>query len=159
MWITLDMGTIIRLRDEIEAIITDLPGVVYKRASFSEANNKLMKDKIVNCIAFHTDQTTATASGNANHYVKTIPTEILFLFKNTKLDDKLYDVDSLVDQAEDIADSFHDKLIQSSVINDLAEFEDYSCARLEAFKKFDAITTGILYTWDAPVYRTNYYCN
>ena len=152
------MGAIITLRNEIEAIITGMPGVDYHRASMDEANKKLMKDKITNCIAFHTDQTTATAAGKGNHYIKIIPTEILFLFKNTKLDDKLYNVDDLVNSAEDIADHFHDLLIQSSVINDLAEFEDYSCARLEAFKQFDAITSGVLYTWDAPVYRTNYYC-
>jgi hypothetical protein len=152
------MGAIITLRDEIEAIITNIKGVSYHRASRTEANKKLLKSKINNCIAFHVDQTTATASGTQAHYVKVIPTEILFLFKNKSLDESLKDVDNLVDKAEDIADNFHDLLIQSSVINDLAEFDDYECQRLEAYKEFDTITSGVLYTWNAPVYRSKYYC-
>lgn len=154
------MGTIISLRSEIESVITGMADVDYLRASNSEANLTLMKTKITNCLAIHTDQTTATGNINTVGYVnKIIPTEILFIYKNTKLDDKLYDTDTLVDQAEDKADEFHDLLIRSAVIDDNGDFDDYSLARLESYKLFDTVTSGILYTWNAPVSRTQYYCS
>lgn len=153
------MGAIVTLRNEIEAIIDLMDDCQYLRANSYEANIELDKTKINSCIAIHIDQSTATASqSNQNWNVKTIPTEILFVYKNTNLDDKLYNLDSIVDKAEDKADTFHDKLIQSDIISDLEPWEDYQCQRLEAYKRFDSILTGVLFTWDAPVPRSKYYC-
>ncbi len=153
------MGVIITLRDEIEALIGLMNDVTYLRASRGEANIALTTQKVNKCLAIHTDQTTATGAYKNGRVTKTIPTEILFLYKNKSLDEKLYNVDKLVNKAEDKADEFFDKLIQSSVINDLADFDDYELQRLEAYKYFDAITSGVLFTWNTPVSRTFYYCN
>ena len=154
------MGTIVTLRNEIEAIIDLMEDCQYLRANSYEANIELDKTKINCCMAIHIDQSTATASqSNQNWNVKTIPTEILFVYKNINLDDKLYDLDSIVDKAEDKADDFHDKLIQSAIISDLETWEDYQCQRLEAYKRFDSVLTGVLFTWAAPVPRKQYYCN
>ena len=153
------MGAIITLRDEVEAIIQGMDEVEYLRATQGEANIRLEESTIECCIALHIDQSTATGSGTQTHIVKTIPTEILFVYKNSGLDEKLYDIDSLVDLAEDKADEFHDRLIQSSVVSALGEPTDYECQRLEAHKKYDSILSGVLYTWGVPVPRTKYYCN
>jgi hypothetical protein len=153
------MGQIVSLRNEIEAIITAMADCDYLRASFREANTKLAKQKITNCLAIHTDQTEVTGVYTPGYIYKTIPIEILFVYKNSKIDDKLYNVDSLVDTAEDKADEFHDKLIRSAVIDDVPEFDDYTLARLEAFKRFDTIVTGVLYQWTAPVSRNQFYCS
>lgn len=154
------MGAIVTLRNEIEAIIDLMEDCQYLRATSYEANIELDKTKINSCIAIHIDQSTATASqSNQNWNVKTIPTEIFFVHKQTNLDDKLYDLDSIVDKAEDKADQFHDMLIQSAIISDLETWEDYHCERREAFKLFDSIVTGVLFTWAAPVPRSKYYCN
>ena len=155
------MGVIITLRNEIESIIKSMDQCDYLRANPGEANIRLEEQAVDHCIAIHIDQSTATASSmpsNSTWIVKNIPIEILFVYKNTYLDDKLYDLDSLVDKAEDKADEFYDYLMQSGVINDLGELEDYECQRLEAYKRFDSILTGVLFTWTAPVSRTKYYC-
>ena len=154
------MAAIINLRNEIEAIITAMADVDYLRASATEANEKLMRQKITNCLAIHTDQTEVTGTVNNQLYVsKIIPTEIFFVYKNTKLDDKLYDTDDLVDQAEEKADEFFDKLLQSAVIDDNANFDDYTLQRLDSYKRMDAIISGVLFTWNAPVSRKQYYCS
>ena len=153
------MAAIIELRDEIQVIIEDMEGVQYLRANPQHANTELMNNKMDDeCLAIHIDQSTASGSRSYNHIIKIIPTEILFVYKNTSLDDKLPFIDQLVDRAEEKADEFYDKLIQSSVISDLGEFEDYECQRLEGYKRFDTILSGILFTWDAPVSRKQYYC-
>jgi len=153
------MGAIITLQQEIEAIITSMDDCAYLRAKESEANIALNEMKVSDCLALHIDRSTASGQHhNQNQIVKIIPTEIMFLYKNQELDDKQADIDTLIDQAEDKADEFYDKLIQSSVINDLADFEDYEINRLDAEKRFDAILSGVLFTWPAPVSRITYYC-
>lgn len=153
------MGSIITLQNEIQAIIEGMDNIQYLRAKESEANIALNDLQVSDCLAIHFDRTTVAAGiHNQNHIIKIIPTEILFVYKNTELDDKQTDIDILIDQAEDKADEFFDRLIQSAVINDLGEFEDYELNRLEADKRFDAILSGVLFTWDTPVSRKTYYC-
>ena len=154
------MGQTISLRNEVEAIITAMADCDYMRASQSEANKKLMNDKITSCIAIHIDQTEVTGGVTSSGYVyKSIPLEILFVYKNTKLDDKLYNIDTLVDQAEDKADEFFDMLTRSAVINNAVDFDDYTLGRLEAYKQYDTIVSGMLFKWDAPVSRNQYFCS
>jgi len=129
------------------------------RAKATEANIALNELKVVDCIAIHLlGEGSAANYHNANSYTKIIPINILFVYKNTELDDKQISIDTLIDSAEDTADMFHDRLIQSSVIIDLGEFEDYNCNPLESYKRFDAVLSGVLYTWNAPVSRINFYC-
>ena len=149
------MGAIINLRNEIESIIDEMDLVKYYRASANEANALLMKNKSNHCFAFHVDQTTVTGQvSNPSYVYLSIPTEILFVYKAYKLDDKLKNSDSLVDKAEDIAHEFFYRLSQSSIISDIAEWDDYNIQRLEAYKRFDAILTGVLFTWNTPLIKT-----
>ena len=153
------MGSIITLRNEIQALIDLMDNIEYLRASPGEANIHIDKHKVNRCLAIHFDQTTAIGTNFESSVVKIIPIEILFVYKNHSLDEKLKDVDKLVDMSEDKADEFYDRLIQSSVINDLGEPTDYTLERLEGYKRFDTILSGVLFNWDAPVSRTQYFCN
>ena len=153
------MATIISLKAEIEAIITGMADCTYYRGNRHEVNKILQKDKITDCIAFHIDQTTVTGAVSPGYVYKLVPTEILFVYKNSKLDDKLTDIDTLMGQAEQKADEFFDKLTQSVVIDDTPEFENYELNRLEAYKEFDTIVSGVLFTWNAPIPRNKRYCS
>ena len=153
------MGSIITLRNEIEALITAMDGVNYLRARPDEANIALDSMDLTDCLAIHIDQTTATTLRTIGSYmVKIIPTEILFVYKNTQIDEKTYSVDDLINQAEDKADEFFDRLIQSDVISDIAPLPEYQLQRLEAYKRFDAILSGVLFTCEFPTDRKTYYC-
>jgi hypothetical protein len=153
------MADLLSLKAEIESIITGMAGVTYYRGNHAEVNKILQKEKIVDCFAFHIDQTTITGEVSGNYVYKVVPTEILFIYKNAKLDDKLTDIDTLVNQAEIKADEFHDLLIQSPVIDNSPEWENYELNRLEAFKKYDTIVSGVLFTWNAPIPRSKFYCS
>ena len=124
-----------------------------------EANKAMNKVKINDCFVIQYDQTPSSSIRNEGSYTyKVIPIELLFLYKNTRVDDKLTNVDNLVDSAEDKADEFYDLLIQSPVIETMAELDDPEMERLPAFKRMDALTSGILFTWDVPIPRNTYYC-
>ena len=156
-------GTIITLRNEIERLIGLMAGVTYLRGSRSEANMALDKLAVgTGCIAIHTDQSTATAiapTAGGTYLYKDIPTQILFVYKNTKMDDKLYAVDSLVDAAEQKADEFYDHIIQSSVFSKHPALPGYDCQRLEAHKISDTILSGVLFTCLIPVDKSTYICD
>ena len=155
------MGSFYSLQQEIQSIIESMDEVQYLRAKESEANIALDTLQASGCIAIHFDRTPATGQvGTGNYIVKIIPTEILFVYKNSELDDKQASIDLLIDQAEDKADQFFDLLKQSAVIVDPDDgFDDYELNRLEADKRFDAILSGVLFTWNTPVSRKTYYCN
>jgi hypothetical protein len=154
------MGSIITLRNEIEAVINGMDGVDYLRARPDEANIALDNMSVTNCLAIHIDQTTVTTERAlaGSYVVKVIPTQILFVYKNTDLDEKTRDVDTLIDQAEDKADEFFDLLIRSEVISDVVPLPVYELERLEAYKRFDAILSGVLFSCDFPTDRKTYYC-
>lgn len=153
------MGVILTLRDEIESIITGMAGVTYLRAKEDEANKAINKMKVTNCLAVHIDLTTVSANRSIGNYIyKVIPTQILFVYKNTRIDDKTYNVDILIDNADMKADEFYDLLIQGAVIDSLAELPGYETHRLEAYKRFDAIVSGVLFECDVPVPRYTRYC-
>jgi hypothetical protein len=88
-----------------------------------------------------------------------VPTEILFIYKNSKLDDKLTDIDTLISQAELKADEFFDLLLMNAIIDDAADIGDYTLNRLEAYKEFDTIVSGVFFSWEAPIKRDNRYCS
>ena len=153
------MADTITLRDEIDAILTGMTGVTYMRAKPDEANLLLNQTKVTNCIAIHIDLTQFASMRTAGSYTyKVVPTQVLFLYKNTHLSDRTSDVDTLIGQAEDKADEFYDRLIQSAVIEQSAPLDDPTYSRLEAYKRFDAITSGILFEWLVPIPRSTYYC-
>ncbi len=136
-----------------------MTGVAYFRATHSEVNKILQKTKITDCFAFHIDQTTIVGEVSGTYVYKVVPTQILFIYKNSKLDDKLTDIDTLVNQAEIKADEFHDLLIRNPVIDNSPEWENYELQRLEAYKRYDTIVSGVLFTWNAPIPRSKFYCS
>jgi hypothetical protein len=150
----------ITLRNEIEAVIGYISDTLYLRANEGEANMAIDKMNIDGkCLCIHIDRTTMTANRSSFGYVyKVVPTEILFVYKNTKLDDKQTEIDTMIDNAEAKADEFYDRIIQSAVINDVAALPGYSLDRLEGFKRFDAILSGVLFTCDLPINKNYYYC-
>ena len=153
--------SIVTLRNEIEAVINTISDCTYLRANENEANKALNKIKVSACLCIHSDRTdvTATRSQVGNYIYKEVPTEIYFVYKNTRIDDKQADVDILVSQAELKADEFYDKIIQSAIINDMAELPGYTLTRLDAFKRFDAVLSGVLFKCDLHIHRNYYYCN
>jgi hypothetical protein len=150
----------ISLRNEIQSVITSMADCTYLRANPNEANIAINKIPVDDCLCIHIDRTTLTATKSrfGNYIYKIIPTEILFVYKNTRIDDKQTDIDTLINQAESKADEFFDKIIQSSVINDVVPIDDYKLDRLEGHKRFDAVLSGVLFTCDLPVSRNTYYC-
>lgn len=150
----------ITLRNEIEAVVKTIADTLYLRAGESEANMAIDKMHIDNkCLVIHIDRTTMTVNRSAFGYVhKVVPTEILFVYKNKSIDDKQTEIDTMIDKAEAKADEFYDKIIQSAVINDLVELPGYSLDRLEGFKRFDAILSGVLFTSELPINKNTYYC-
>jgi len=153
------MGAFKTLNDEIAAIVGIMDDCTYLRMTLGEANKAMNKTKVSDCFVVHYDQTPSSSMRSDGSYTyKIIPIEILFLYKNTRIDDKLIDVDTLVDLAENKADEFYDLLIQSPVIETMAELDDPETERLPAFKRMDALTSGILFTWDVPIPRNTYYC-
>lgn len=152
--------TTLSLKAEIESIITGMTDCTYYRGNRDEVNKILQNNKITDCIAFHIDQTTITGVVNTIGYVnKIVPTEVLFVYKNDQIDDKLTNIDTLINQAELKADEFFDLLVRNPVIDDNADFENYELNRLDAYKEFDTIMSGLLFTWDAPIPRSKYYCS
>jgi len=149
------------LNDEIAAVVATISDCTFLRASSYEANMQLNKiDCSTNCIVIHYDrgESIGNKSLAGNYVYKVIPTNILFLYKNTEFDDKQTTIDTLVDQAESKADEFFDKMMQSSVINDVAPIDEYTLNRLAATKRFDAVLSGVDFQCDFPVSRNNYYC-
>ena len=154
------MAAILELRAEIEAIIKGMYGIDYLRASPEEANMALDRLNTNDCIAIHIDQTTVNTDVSMGSYiVKNIPTEIFFVYKNISIDQTVAQTDELIDNAETMADEFYDKLIQSAVINDVVAIPGYDLERLEAYKKYDATFSGVMFTCDIPVNRKTYYCS
>jgi len=151
----------VTLRNEIESVINTIADCTYLRANPNEANMAINKIKVDDCLCIHIDRTTLTAKKSlyGNYVYKEIPTEILFVYKNTRIDDKQTAIDVLVDSAESKADEFFDKIIQSSVINDIVPIDDYQLDRLEGYKRFDAVLSGVLFTCTFPVSKNTYYCN
>jgi hypothetical protein len=150
------------LNDEIEAVVNTISDCTFLRAGPFEANIALNKiDCSTNCIVIHYDrgESTGTKSLSGSYIYKVIPTNILFLYKNTEFDDKQTDIDTLIDQAESKADEFYDKMLQSSVIDDVAPLADYTLNRLTATKRFDAVLSGVDFECDFAVSRTQYFCS
>jgi hypothetical protein len=149
------------LNDEIERIVNTIADTTFLRAHPNEANTALDKVNIgSNCMVIHHDRGEASYSKSTygNYVFKQIETEILFLYKNTRLDDKQTDIDTLIDQAESKADEFFDKMLQSSVFNEVAPYENPTLERLTAYKRFDAVTSGVNLVWTIPINKQTYYC-
>jgi len=153
------MGAVATLNAEIKAIIDAMSGVTYMRAKEDEANKLINDMKVTDCLAIHIDLTAFASFRTVGSYnYKVIPIQILFVYKNTRIDDKTTAIDTLIDNAEDVADEFYDKLIQSSVLEQNATLDNPTYSRLEAYKRMDATVSGILFEWLCPVPRSTYYC-
>ncbi len=151
--------SILTLRNEIELICSILD-LIYIRATEDQANIEIGQIDTFYPLAIHIDRTTilGTPAEFGNYVYKEIPTEILFLMKNPNMDEYLKDVDTIVDNMEKVADSFYDKLIQSSVMDSLAPLPGYETERLAGYKRFDTVMSGVQFNMDVPISRTQYYC-
>lgn len=152
--------SIATLRQEIETIVNALtPPTTYLRKTVAEANESIENFDINQPLAIHTDQTTVTTQLSSGTYLsKTVQTQIWFLLKEINQDPDLTDTDILIDQAEALADQFYDKLVRSSVLDPVMPLESYTLARIEAYKVFDAVLSGVLFTCDVPIPRKDYNC-
>ena len=151
--------SILTLRNEIQTIIEGMD-LTYIRATEDQANIEIDRDDLFNDLAIHIDQTTVlgTPAEFGTYVYKSIPTEILFISKNLYQDEPLFEVDSIIDAMESKADEFYDYLIRSDIVDKNIPLPGYELERLNAYKRFNATLSGVLFTMDVPVPRLKYYC-
>jgi hypothetical protein len=128
-------------------------GLTFYRTNSIEGNHILNRTKWNDCVCLHVDQTEIRGEVSGTYVYKVMPMEVLFLYKQSNKDLTQTQVDVLQDQAEFYADIFYDNMIQSDVFNDLIALPGYTLSRLEAFKIFDVIATGVLFKMEFPIVK------
>ena len=148
------------LNNEIKSILESM-NLKYIRATEDQANIEIDQQDLFQDLAVQIDQTTisATPAEFGNYVYYEVPVEILFISKNSYQDETLAEVDDIIDNMQVQADTFYDKIIQSPLFDTNVILPGYEMERLNAYKRFNATLSGVLFTMDIPISRKTYYCN
>lgn len=146
------------LKTEIQYFAT-IQDLTYIRGTEIEANFKLDDVDVSKRVMIHFDQTEIQAVKSIGSLiVLMVPTQILFLDIDPESDSDLDTIDNSTENCEKDALKFYDYLSKNINVVNIVELPAFSLERLEAFKRFNAYFSGVLFNCQVPILSTQHLC-
>ena len=150
--------TVNELKTQIQLFATD-QDLTYIRGTELEANIKLDDIDTTKRVMVHFDQTEVSTLITMGSLVfLNVPTQILFLSIDPHNDADLDTIDDNVELCEKDALKFYDYILQNDSIPNVIDITAPSFERLPAFKRFDAMLSGVLLNCVIPIMSTEHIC-